>query len=123
MHFMRKRYARGSGHSAPRDRPAGRRCCAIDEDALPVHDVVRGVAEILGIDPLYIANEGELVAIVAAEHADRALALMRSRREGQEAAAIGEVRAEPEGMVFIRTGFRGTRVVDMLIGDPLPRIC
>ncbi len=96
---------------------------AIDEDALPVHDVVRGVAEILGIDPLYIANEGKLVAMVAEEDADRALALMRSRPEGQEAAIIGEVRGEPEGMVFIRTGFGGTRVVDMLIGDPLPRIC
>ncbi len=96
---------------------------AIDEDALPVHDVVRGVAEILGIDPLYIANEGKLVAMVAAEDAQRALALMRSRPEGQEAAIIGEVRAEPDGMVFIRTGFGGTRVVDMLIGDPLPRIC
>ncbi|MBJ7609200.1 MAG: hydrogenase expression/formation protein HypE [Candidatus Dormibacteraeota bacterium] len=96
---------------------------AIDEDALPVHDVVRGVAEILGIDPLYIANEGKLVAMVAADDADRALALMRSRPEAEEAAIIGEVRAEPEGMVFIRTGFGGTRVVDMLIGDPLPRIC
>jgi hydrogenase expression/formation protein HypE len=96
---------------------------AIDEDALPVHDEVRGVAEILGIDPLYIANEGKLVALVAADDADRALGLMRSRPEGQEAAIIGEARPEPEGMVFIRTGFGGTRVVDMLIGDPLPRIC
>jgi hydrogenase expression/formation protein HypE len=96
---------------------------AIDEDALPVHDEVRGVAEILGIDPLYIANEGKLVALVAAHDADRALGLMHSRPEGQEAAIIGEARPEPEGMVFIRTGFGGTRVVDMLIGDPLPRIC
>ena len=96
---------------------------AIDEDAIPVHDVVRGVAEILGIDPLYIANEGKLVAIVGAPDAERALALMRSRPEGREAALIGEVRAEPVGMVFLRTGFGGTRVVDMLIGDPLPRIC
>jgi hydrogenase expression/formation protein HypE len=96
---------------------------AIDEDALPVHDVVRGVAEILGIDPLYIANEGKLVAMVGAQDKQRALDLMRSRPEGQEAAIIGEVRADPEGMVFIRTGFGGTRVVDMLIGDPLPRIC
>jgi hydrogenase expression/formation protein HypE len=96
---------------------------AIDEDALPVHDEVRGVAEILGIDPLYIANEGKLVALVAADDADRALGLMRSRPEGPEAAIIGEARPEPEGMVFIRTSFGGTRVVDMLIGDPLPRIC
>jgi hydrogenase expression/formation protein HypE len=96
---------------------------AIDEDALPVHDEVRGVAEILGIDPLYIANEGKLVALVAAGDADRALGLMRSRPEGREAAIVGEVRPEPDGMVFIRTSFGGTRVVDMLIGDPLPRIC
>jgi hydrogenase expression/formation protein HypE len=96
---------------------------AIDEDALPVHDAVRGVAEILGIEPLYIANEGVLVAIVAEADSERALELMRSLPEGAEAARIGEVREEPEGMVFIRTGFGGTRVVDMLIGDPLPRIC
>jgi hydrogenase expression/formation protein HypE len=96
---------------------------AIDEDSLPVHDEVRGVAEILGIEPLYIANEGVLVAIVAAADAERALELMRFLPEGAEAARIGEVREEPEGMVFIRTGFGGTRVVDMLIGDPLPRIC
>ncbi|HWF58478.1 MAG TPA: hydrogenase expression/formation protein HypE [Candidatus Dormibacteraeota bacterium] len=96
---------------------------AIDEDALPVHDEVRGVAEILGIDPLYIANEGKLVALVAGGDARHALEVMRSRPEGREAEIIGEVRPEPEGMVFIRTGFGGTRVVDMLIGDPLPRIC
>ena len=91
--------------------------------SLPIHDEVRGVAEILGIDPLYIANEGKLVGIVAAEHASRTVDLMRSRPEGAEAAVIGEVLADPEGMVFIHTGFGGTRVVDMLIGDPLPRIC
>jgi hydrogenase expression/formation protein HypE len=96
---------------------------AVDEESLPIHDEVRGVAEILGIDPLYIANEGKLVAIVAAAQAERALAVMRATAEGREAARIGEVRAEPEGMVFLRTGFGGTRVVDMLIGDPLPRIC
>ncbi len=96
---------------------------AIDEDSLPVHDEVRGVAEILGIDPLYIANEGKLVAICASGDAERAVAIMRGRSDGAEAAIIGEVLAEPDGMVFIRTGFGGTRVVDMLIGDPLPRIC
>jgi len=96
---------------------------AIDEDALPVHDEVRGVAEILGIDPLYIANEGKLVAVVAAGDAERALAVMRALPEGAEAARIGEVRADPPAMVFIRTAFGGTRVVDMLVGDPLPRIC
>ena len=96
---------------------------SMDEDSLPIHDAVRGVAEILGIDALYIANEGKLVAIVAHDDADRALALMRSRPEGEEAAIIGKVLPEPEGMVFIETVFGGTRVVDMLQGDPLPRIC
>ena len=96
---------------------------AIDEDSLPVHDAVRGVAEILGIDPLYIANEGKLVAVVADGDAARALEIMRGRPEGEEAVRIGQVMADPAGMVFIRTGFGGTRVVDMLPGDPLPRIC
>ena len=96
---------------------------AIDEDSIPVHPEVRGVAEILGIDPLYIANEGKLVAIVGAGDAERAVELMRARPEGAEAARIGEVREEPAGMVVIRTGFGGSRVVDMLVGDPLPRIC
>lgn len=96
---------------------------AIDEERLPIHDAVRGVAEILGIDPLYIANEGKLVAVVGAADADRALSTLREQPEGREAARIGEVLEEPAGMVFIRTGFGGTRVVDMLIGDPLPRIC
>lgn len=96
---------------------------SMDEDSLPIHDVVRGVAEILGIEALYIANEGKLVAIVAAGDAERALQVMRSRPEGEEAAIIGTVLPEPEGMVFIETVFGGTRVVDMLQGDPLPRIC
>ena len=95
----------------------------IDEEALPVHDAVRGVAEILGIDPLYIANEGKLVAFVAGDDAGNALQVMRALPEGAEAARIGEVLSEPEGMVILRTAFGGTRVVDMLVGDPLPRIC
>jgi hydrogenase expression/formation protein HypE len=96
---------------------------AVEEEALPIHDEVRGVAEILGIDPLYIANEGKLVALVRREDATRALDIVRARPEGAEAALIGEVLPDPQGMVFLRTGFGGTRVVDMLIGDPLPRIC
>jgi hydrogenase expression/formation protein HypE len=87
------------------------------------HDEVRGVAEILGVDPLYIAKEGKLVALVADDDGARALELMRSCPQGAEAALIGEMMAEPEGMVFMHTGFGGTRVVDMLVGDPLPRIC
>jgi hydrogenase expression/formation protein HypE len=96
---------------------------AIREEAVPVRDEVRGAAEILGIDPLYVANEGKLVAVVAASDAEAILAAMRAHPLGERAALIGEVRAEPPGMVFMHTAFGGSRVVDMLIGDPLPRIC
>jgi hydrogenase expression/formation protein HypE len=93
------------------------------EDAIPVRDEVRGAAEILGIDPLYVANEGKLVAVVGADSADAVLAAMRAHPLGRDAAAVGSVLAEPPGMVFMHTAFGGSRVVDMLIGDPLPRIC
>ncbi len=96
---------------------------ALDEQAIPVHAEVRGACEILGLDPLTIANEGKLLAIVAPEVADKALAAMRSHPLGQDAAIIGSVQAAPAGMVFLRTDIGGTRVLDMLVGDPLPRIC
>jgi hydrogenase expression/formation protein HypE len=84
---------------------------------------VRGACEILGLDPLTIANEGKLLAIVAADVAATALATLRAHPLGGQAAMIGEVRAEPQGMVYLKTEFGGTRVLDMLVGDPLPRIC
>jgi hydrogenase expression/formation protein HypE len=84
---------------------------------------VNGACELLGIDPLYVANEGKLVVIVAAEHAEAALAALREHPLGREAALVGEVRSEPPGMVVLETAFGGTRVVDTLVGDPLPRIC
>ena len=96
---------------------------AIREEAIPVRDEVRGAAEILGIDPLYVANEGKLLAFVASNHAEAALAAMRAHPLGERAAIIGEIREEPPEMVFMHTAFGGSRVVDMLIGDPLPRIC
>ncbi|CAN5690237.1 hydrogenase expression/formation protein HypE [soil metagenome] len=96
---------------------------ALDERAVPVHAEVKGACEILGIDPMYVANEGKLLAVVAAEVADAALAAMRSTPSGDEAAVVGEVTEQPQGMVLVRTGFGGTRIMDMLIGDPLPRIC
>jgi hydrogenase expression/formation protein HypE len=123
VHFMRDATRGGVATVLNEIAQAAGLAVAIDESSLPIHDAVRGVAEILGIDPLYIANEGKLVAIVAKQDAKRALEIMRGRPEGAEASVIGEVIAEPEGMVFIHTGFGGTRVVDMLIGDPLPRIC
>jgi hydrogenase expression/formation protein HypE len=96
---------------------------ALDENAVPVHPEVRGACEILGLDPLTIANEGKLLAIVAPEVADKALAAMRRHTFGHEAAIIGTVQAEPAGLVFLRTDIGGMRVLDMLVGDPLPRIC
>jgi hydrogenase expression/formation protein HypE len=96
---------------------------ALDEHAIPVRPEVRGVCELLGLDPLTIANEGKLLAIVAPEMNEAALRVMRSHAQGREAAIIGTVQAEPAGMVFLRTDIGGTRVLDMLVGDPLPRIC
>jgi hydrogenase expression/formation protein HypE len=95
----------------------------VREEAIPVHPVVAGAAEILGIDPMYVANEGKLVAFVAPEAADRALAALRSVPGCQSATEIGEVRTEPPGMVLLQTSFGGRRVMDQLVGDPLPRIC
>lgn len=79
--------------------------------------------EMLGFDPLYIANEGKLLAIVAEEEAQKVLATMRATRYGEEATIIGRVQAAPEGRVLLRTSIGSTRVVDMLAGEILPRIC
>jgi hydrogenase expression/formation protein HypE len=95
----------------------------VREAAVPVDPAVAGAAEILGIDPMYVANEGKLVAFVAPEHADEALAALRSVPGCERAAEIGEVRTEPPGMVLVETAFGGKRVMDQLVGDPLPRIC
>jgi hydrogenase expression/formation protein HypE len=95
----------------------------VDEAAVPVAPAVAGACEILGIDPMYVANEGKLVAFVAPEAAERALAALRSSPGGEEAAEIGEVRTDPSGMVLLETAFGGRRVMDLLVGDPLPRIC
>jgi len=95
----------------------------LDEALLPLRPEVVGACEILGIDPMYVANEGRLVAVVAPEAAETALAALRGHPLGREAALVGEVRAEPEGLVLLDTAFGGSRVVDMLVGDPLPRIC
>jgi hydrogenase expression/formation protein HypE len=90
---------------------------------VPVSPVVGAAAELLGIDPMYIANEGRLVAVVAAQHADAALDALRAAPGCEQATAIGEVRAQPPGMVMVHTAFGGRRVMDQLVGDPLPRIC
>jgi hydrogenase expression/formation protein HypE len=95
----------------------------LQEEDLPVRDEVRGVCEILGLDPLHIANEGQFVAVVAPEYADRALAAVRRAPGGEAAAIVGEIRQSPAGAVIACSSYGTTRVVDMLVGDPLPRIC
>lgn len=95
----------------------------LEEEAIPVRNEVRGACEILGLDPLHIANEGQFLAIVAPDYADAALAALRAAPGGEAAVLIGEMAAEPAATVVTRTRYGGTRVVDMLVGDPLPRIC
>jgi hydrogenase expression/formation protein HypE len=95
----------------------------VSENAIPVRAAVRGAAELLGIDPMYVACEGRLVAVVPGEDADRAVAALRSHPLGEQAAVIGEVTADQPGIVLLKTAFGGTRIVDLLVGDPLPRIC
>jgi hydrogenase expression/formation protein HypE len=93
------------------------------EEQIPVHDAVRGACELLGLDPLHIANEGQFLAIVAPECADRLLSALRRTPGGEEAQIIGQVREEPANAVLVNTRYGGSRIVDMLVGDPLPRIC
>jgi hydrogenase expression/formation protein HypE len=95
----------------------------LDEPAIPIPGPVRAACEFLGLDPLHVANEGKLVAIVPAESADAVLAAMRARPEGAAAARIGTVVAEHPGMVTMRTIVGSERIVDMLVGEQLPRIC
>jgi hydrogenase expression/formation protein HypE len=95
----------------------------MQESALPIRNIVNGACEILGIDPLYVANEGKLVAVVPAEETEAALAAMKAHPFGVDAAVIGEIRDDPPGIVILNTVFGGNRIVDMLVGDPLPRIC
>jgi hydrogenase expression/formation protein HypE len=95
----------------------------IEEEKIAVREEVRGACEMLGIDPLYVANEGKLVALVHPEDADAVLEKMRHHRYGKDAVIIGEVRSDHPGRVVMKTALGASRIVDMLVGDPLPRIC
>ncbi len=95
----------------------------IREQSIPVRESVKGACEVLGLDPLYVANEGKLLAIVAPERADDVVRQMRRHRLGQDAVIIGEVVADPPGMVLMKTEIGGTRVLDVMFGEQLPRIC
>jgi hydrogenase expression/formation protein HypE len=98
-------------------------CILVQEDRVPVRDEVRGACELLGLDPLHIANEGQFLAVVAPAHADEAVHAIRQTPGGEGAVLIGEVREHPAATVLGANDYGGTRVLDMLVGDPLPRIC
>jgi hydrogenase expression/formation protein HypE len=95
----------------------------VREKDIPVRPAVAGAAELLGIDPMYIANEGTFVVFVGPEGSEAALAALRAVEGCEGAVEIGEVKSQPAGMVLMETAFGGKRVVDQLVGDPLPRIC
>jgi hydrogenase expression/formation protein HypE len=95
----------------------------IEEESVPVPPGVKGACELLGLDPLYVANEGILIAIVSPDVAETLVKMMRKHPLGKESRIIGEVKESPSGMVLLRTSIGGTRIVDMLSGDQLPRIC
>lgn len=98
-------------------------CMRLNEASLPLRDEVRGMCEILGLDPLYLANEGKLVAIVPAKSADAVIEVMKAHPAGFNSAIVGEVTKAPESAVILSTLFGGQRMVDMLVGEQLPRIC
>ncbi|MGP4021952.1 hydrogenase expression/formation protein HypE [Actinomadura sp. 3N407] len=95
----------------------------VDESSVPVRPAVRGACELLGIDPMYVACEGRAVIVVAAEAEEAALSALQAHPLGRDAAVIGHVRDDPPGLVLLKTAFGGTRIADLLVGDPLPRIC
>ena len=101
---------------------SGRRIL-VSEAAIPVLPGVRGACDLLGLDPLYVANEGILIAVAAADDAGRLLEAMRAHPFGRNASVIGEVRAEEDAKVLLQTAAAGTRILDMLPGEQLPRIC
>jgi hydrogenase expression/formation protein HypE len=103
-------------------RDCGLGICLLEEE-VPIRDAVRGACELLGLDPLHIANEGQFLAVVAPEYADIALNALNNTPGGEDACIIGEVRKEPANAVLVSTRYGGSRIVDMLAGDPLPRIC
>jgi hydrogenase expression/formation protein HypE len=122
-HWMRDATRGGVGTVCNELARASNLTVVLEEAALPIRPPVAAACELLGIDPLYVANEGKLIAVIAAGEADAALAALRSHPLGAGAARIGEIRSDPPGIVVLITTMGGTRIVDMLVGDPLPRIC
>ncbi|MGD1910877.1 MAG: hydrogenase expression/formation protein HypE [Rivularia sp. (in: cyanobacteria)] len=95
----------------------------LEEESIPIREEVKGVCEILGLEPLYLANEGKLVVVVGSENTSKVLAAMKSHPAGKNAAIIGKVISSPQGIVSLKTSFGAERIIDMLVGEQLPRIC
>jgi hydrogenase expression/formation protein HypE len=123
IHCMRDLTRGGLASALVEIAEAARLHIHIDENVIAAREDVRGACEILGLDPLYVANEGRFVAFVARADGERALALMRSHPSGPEAAIIGSVASDPPGLVTMTSRIGVTRIVDMLSGEQLPRIC
>ncbi len=123
MHVLRDPTRGGVAASLNEIAASSRVGVQIEERSIPVPDDVRAACGFLGLDPLVVANEGKLVAFVSAEQADDALSVLQSDPRGQGATRIGTVVAEHPGVVVARTGIGGTRVVDLPLGEQLPRIC
>lgn len=123
IHWMRDP-TRGGVASSLNELARDRRLAIVlEETAIPIRDEVRGACELLGLDPLHVANEGQFLAVVKQTWADRLLEVLHRTPGGDQAAIIGTVRDRPAGMVLAETAYGGSRVVDLLVGDPLPRIC
>ncbi len=123
IHVLRDPTRGGVGTTLNEIAQCSRVGIVIYEDRIPLNPQVEALCELMGLDPLYIANEGKLVAIVGKDHVKEVLSAMQGDRCGREAAIIGEVVAEDPGAVLMKTKIGGTRIVDMLTGEPLPRIC
>jgi hydrogenase expression/formation protein HypE len=123
VHVLRDPTRGGVGTTLNEIAESSRAGIVLQESRLPVREAVAGVCELLGFDPLYVANEGKLLAFVAAEDAEKVLAAIQSDPFGREACVIGDVTAEHPGQVVLETLIGGRRIVDMLTGEQLPRIC
>lgn len=123
VHMMRDATRGGAAGVLQEIASASGTAIELDETSLPVRDDVRAACEILGLDPLYVANEGKFVAIVAEESAAKSVALLRSLPEGEDACVVGSVKESPKGMVSVRTTMGTRRVLPVALGEQLPRIC
>jgi len=123
VHTLRDPTRGGLGTTLSEIAKATNLCMEIDEQRIPMHGQVRSACELMGLDPLYLANEGKCVALVAADRADQILAIVQATKQGIEAAIIGEVTTRYPGKVVLQTSIGGKRLVEPLNGEPLPRIC